>query len=448
MDFLKTLLAYMATTLVVAVESTSTPSVTPVPTPSPTPAPAETAAVETVTVIPALAETDTPIPTVSVTPVPVPTITPNTRGYRNLSQGDKGEEVKRLQQKLIEMGYLPEGSADGVYGGRTRNAVRMFQYYNGLTMDGIAGRATQTNLFENPDAARCPEPETPSPEPEAASSPERTAGPSVTPPVTAPPATAAPATAAPATAAPATAVPTTAAPLTAPPATAAPTTASPVTALPATAAPTTAGPATALPATAAPTAAASAANTPEKAHNEDHQEGNRPEQQELVEDVDLDELEAPEVPVQARDTEQLVYEDLAGWIVLNDSGENMQMQELEDGVPVTRSPRLQKKDDDIRVSLDDLCRSVEGWDLTDEGNSLVLEAQGFTLALLNEDAGFAATVDGREMSVENGDFEFGEGHFIRVDFLTQAMDGSWEWDDEEETLMLRIPLKNSQLYSD
>ena len=35
MDFLKTLLAYMAATFVVAVESTSTPAVTPVPTPAP-----------------------------------------------------------------------------------------------------------------------------------------------------------------------------------------------------------------------------------------------------------------------------------------------------------------------------------------------------------------------------------------------------------------------------
>ena len=99
MDFLKTLLAYMATTLVVAVESTSTPVVTPIPTPAPTASIVETAVRETATMIPVV--TPSPEPTVSVTPAPVPLITPNTRGYHNLLQGDRGEEVRRLQEKLI-----------------------------------------------------------------------------------------------------------------------------------------------------------------------------------------------------------------------------------------------------------------------------------------------------------------------------------------------------------
>ena len=37
MDFLRTLLLYMTSTLVIAVESTSAPVATPVPTPTPTP---------------------------------------------------------------------------------------------------------------------------------------------------------------------------------------------------------------------------------------------------------------------------------------------------------------------------------------------------------------------------------------------------------------------------
>ena len=166
MDFLKALMAYMAASMVMAVGSTSTPSVTPVPTPSPTPAisiAAETTNYD-IPEEPADEATETPEATVSVTPVPVPTITPNTRGYHNLVQGDRGEEVKKLQERLIELGYLPEGSADGAYGGQTRMAVRRFQYFNGLTVDGIAGRTTQTNLFENPDAARYPGENTPEPE--------------------------------------------------------------------------------------------------------------------------------------------------------------------------------------------------------------------------------------------------------------------------------------------
>ena len=86
--------------------------------------------------------------------------------------------------------------------------------------------------------------------------------------------------------------------------------------------------------------------------------------------------------------------------------------------------------------------------LTDEGDSLILEAEGYTLALLNEDAGPVSMVDGLEMVMGKQDFDFGEGHYIRADFLTQALNGSWEWDEEEETLMIRIPEKNSSSYSD
>ena len=552
MDFLKTLLAYMATTLVVAVESTSTPAVTPIPTPAPTASIVETAVPEMMTELPP--ETPTPEPTVSVTPVPVPTITPNMRGYHNLLQGDRGEEVRRLQEKLIELGYLPEGSADGAYGGQTRRAVRNFQYYNGLEVDGIAGRTTQTNLFENPDAARYPG-ESGATEAPAGTPAPLTAEPPMEPAETAAAETAVPAkeTAETVTAEPAAAVEETATPaeeaaetteataepakaeaetVTAEPAaaaeetaetteaaaetvTAAPEaaaeekteettkpaeeTAETVTAEPAAAetAEATAEPAkaaaetvTAAPAAAAETTEEKAAE-PEKAKAEEGsrtavyilpEETGSPAQEtaepvkelakpageetpvpdekaavegeteaspaEMTENVDLDLLDQTPVPQPTATPEPVHYEDLAGWVVLNDSGESMQWRALEDGVPVVRSPRLQQQDEDIRVSLDDLCESVESWTLTGEGNSLILEAQGFVLALLQEDAGFVSTVDGLEMVTESRDFDFGEGHFIRVDFLTRALDGSWAWDAEEETLMLRIPQKNPALYTD
>ena len=109
---------------------------------------------------------------------------------------------------------------------------------------------------------------------------------------------------------------------------------------------------------------------------------------------------------------------------------------------------MQRWGEDIRVSLDDLCSAVDRWLLTDEGDSLVLEAEGHTLALLNEKAGFVATVNGLEMTAENGDFDFGDGHFIRVEFLARALDGSWKWDDREETLMIRVPEKDSEPAAD
>ena len=139
---------------------------------------------------------------------------------------------------------------------------------------------------------------------------------------------------------------------------------------------------------------------------------------------------------------ETVYEDLAGWIVLNDSGAAMRWNALQDGVPIISSPRMQALDERIRISLDDVVQCVEGWELTDDGDTVILEAEGYTLALLNEDAGFVAMVDGIEIETEPEDFDFvHDGHYIDVDFLTRALNGNWEWDGEEETLMLRIPGK-------
>jgi peptidoglycan hydrolase-like protein with peptidoglycan-binding domain len=394
--------------------------------------------VETVTGLPSAAATAVPTATVSVTPVPVPTITPN-RAYRNLKMGDRGAEVKRLQERLIELGYMPEGTADGAYGGQTRTAVRRFQYYNGLTVDGIAGRATQTNLFENPEAARYPGETTPAPTaeetPEAAETAEA--------PVTAEPK-------------PTQAPDPTVTPVTVsarPEQTEAPaaeeTTAVPEESASPAAEETAEAPGVSTSPAAEETEQASAeSTTPAGKEEPSETPAPGPEGTELVENVDLDAQEVTPSPLPTEEPEELIFEDVAGWVVLNDSGESMQWTEMEDGVPVVRSPRLQRRDEDIRVSLDDLCRSVESWTLTDDGDSLLLEAQGFTLALMNEKTGFAAAVDGIEMMTENGDFDFREGHFIRANFLARALDGSWEWDQEEETLMLRIPQKNPALYSD
>ena len=63
-----------------------------------------------------------------------------------LRYGMTGEEVMRLQNALIEQGYL-KGSADGVFGVKTENAVRAFQQKNKLQADGLAGTKTQNALY-------------------------------------------------------------------------------------------------------------------------------------------------------------------------------------------------------------------------------------------------------------------------------------------------------------
>ncbi len=55
--------------------------------------------------------------------------------------GSRGEEVRQIQKKLKSLGYYT-GAVDGIYGTKTRDAVKAFQRECGLTADGIAGPKT------------------------------------------------------------------------------------------------------------------------------------------------------------------------------------------------------------------------------------------------------------------------------------------------------------------
>lgn len=57
----------------------------------------------------------------------------------------KKEEIKKIQEKLNELGYNC-GTADGVAGKKTTAAVKKFQEDNGLTADGILGAKTKEAL--------------------------------------------------------------------------------------------------------------------------------------------------------------------------------------------------------------------------------------------------------------------------------------------------------------
>ena len=126
--------------------------------------------------------------------------------------------------------------------------------------------------------------------------------------------------------------------------------------------------------------------------------------------------------------------------------EAAEFEKMSDGVLVKAKPRLTRNGNKIRVSLDDLCAAAEGWELTDEGaGSVVLEACGYTLALYNEDKGCSATVDSQEIGMKADDFDFIEdGHFINAEFLASALNGEAVWDEDENTLMLRIKDKKGE----
>ena len=170
MDLLKTILLYLTMVFVSSVQSAPDASLMPQPS---TPAPTAIAATASVT----------PAPTPTPTPVPTPNITPNSV-YKTIKVGDKGDDVKKLQRRLAELGYYT-GEVDGVFGNQTRRSVERFQYYQGLSVDGIAGKRTQTVLYESKEVVFAPVDVTPTPTAKVAVGPTAAI---TTPPVTSTPA--------------------------------------------------------------------------------------------------------------------------------------------------------------------------------------------------------------------------------------------------------------------
>lgn len=66
--------------------------------------------------------------------------------FTTLRKGMEGEDVKTMQTRLIELGYL-SGVADGKFGRDTFSAVYAFQKANGLVRDGVAGAKTLSKLY-------------------------------------------------------------------------------------------------------------------------------------------------------------------------------------------------------------------------------------------------------------------------------------------------------------
>lgn len=65
--------------------------------------------------------------------------------YALSKYGSRGEEVRKIQDKLKRWGYY-SGNVDGIYGTQTVEAVKKFQRKNGLKVDGIAGTNTLTKM--------------------------------------------------------------------------------------------------------------------------------------------------------------------------------------------------------------------------------------------------------------------------------------------------------------
>jgi peptidoglycan hydrolase-like protein with peptidoglycan-binding domain len=62
-----------------------------------------------------------------------------------LKRGSEGQDVKDLQEALIELDFKP-GEVDGVFGVFTESAVKSFQNWAQTVTDGIVGPATWARL--------------------------------------------------------------------------------------------------------------------------------------------------------------------------------------------------------------------------------------------------------------------------------------------------------------
>jgi len=89
-----------------------------------------------------------------LTITPRPTVTPTetmpalARTLKLTTPNMQGEDVRLLQERLLELGYTEVGVADGFFGKLTEKVVRQYQQENGLTVDGIVGPVTWKKLFE------------------------------------------------------------------------------------------------------------------------------------------------------------------------------------------------------------------------------------------------------------------------------------------------------------
>ena len=64
----------------------------------------------------------------------------------DLRRGDRGEEVRQLQQMLWDTGFIFE-EPDGVFGGNTEKAVKWFQEYALLEQTGVVDDRTIDSLY-------------------------------------------------------------------------------------------------------------------------------------------------------------------------------------------------------------------------------------------------------------------------------------------------------------
>ena len=85
--------------------------------------------------------------TTTTQPTETQTTTAAAPRYPTLKMGDKNADVKKMQDRLLKLGYIGEESCTGYFGDYTQKVVKRFQKKAGLTETGIADNETLTRLY-------------------------------------------------------------------------------------------------------------------------------------------------------------------------------------------------------------------------------------------------------------------------------------------------------------
>lgn len=69
--------------------------------------------------------------------------------YYKVSNGDDGDDILRIQQRLYELGYLSADSVTGHFGDTTETAVKKMQERNSIAVDGTVGKESINLLYSD-----------------------------------------------------------------------------------------------------------------------------------------------------------------------------------------------------------------------------------------------------------------------------------------------------------
>ena len=100
------------------------------------------------------------------TPSPTPGITSQNEPFKKkLSYGSTGANVKKLQERLMELGFFTYKKTTTGFYKNTQQAVKDFQEHNGLKVTGVVDKATWDAIFNDDNVVTSSQTPRPSPTP-------------------------------------------------------------------------------------------------------------------------------------------------------------------------------------------------------------------------------------------------------------------------------------------